>query len=380
MKKILLLLLALLLTACATDVTPTTPTEPITEPTTQAPTEPPTEPPTDPPDPIAEAVDTMTNEEKVGQLFLCRYDRANAQIHTEKYHLGGWILFAEDFRGQTKNSIQSELSALQDLSDIPLLMAVDEEGGTVTRISRYSAFRDSKFPSPRYLYNKGGMELVLQTEAEKSDLLASLGLNVNVAPVCDITTKSSAFMYRRSLGLGPEETGTVIAKMVQTMEDHGVQAVLKHFPGYGNNADTHVGIARDKRSLKEFEQNDLVPFQAGFKAGAQAVLVSHTIVECLDDELPASLSPAVIDYIRTEMNFDGVIITDDLVMEAITDRYGTGEAAVMAVQAGCDLLCASEYVTQYHAVLTAVDEDQISQETLDAAVYRILRWKQTISQ
>ena len=380
MKKILLLLIVLLLTACGAQPSPDIPTEPVTIPVTEPPTEAPTEPPTDPPDPIADKVAAMTNAEKVGQLFLCRYDRANAVNHTQSYHLGGWILFAGDFQGQTKDSIRAELSALQAVSDIPLLMAVDEEGGSVTRISRYSAFRDSRFSSPRYLYGKGGLELVLKTEAEKSDLLSALGINVNVAPVCDITTDPSAFMYRRSLGLSPEETGTVVAGMVQTMDDHDVQAVLKHFPGYGNNADTHVGIARDRRSLEELEKNDLIPFQAGFDAGAKAVLVSHTIVECLDAELPASLSPAVIDYIRTDMGFDGVIVTDDLVMQAITDRYGTGESAVMAVQAGCDLLCSTEYVTQYNAVLAAVEEERISQDTLDTAVYRILRWKQTISQ
>ena len=380
MKKILLLLLAFLLVGCTAEPAPTVPAEPVTIPVTEPPTEPPTESPTAAPDPIADAVKGMTIEEKVGQLFLCRYDRANAPAHTESYHLGGWILFAGDFQGQSIDSIRSEISALQALADIPLLMAVDEEGGTVTRISRYSAFRDARFPSPRYLYGKGGMELVLNTEAEKSDLLASLGLNVNVAPVCDITTKSSAFMYRRSLGLSPDETGAVIAAMVRTMEDHGVQAVLKHFPGYGNNADTHVGIARDTRSLEALEGNDLIPFRSGFDAGAGAVLVSHTIVECLDDELPASLSPAVIGYIRNEMNFDGVIVTDDLVMQAITDRYGAGESAVMAIQAGCTLLCSTEYVTQYQAVLAAVEENRISQEILDAAVYRILRWKQSISQ
>ena len=218
--------------------------------------------------------------------------------------------------------------------------------------------------------------MVLETEAEKSELLASVGINVNLAPVCDITTDSGAFMYSRSLGLSPEKTGKVVAGMVETMADHGVASVLKHFPGYGNNADTHVGIARDKRSLEELENNDLVPFQAGFDAGCGAVLVSHTIVECLDLKLPASLSPAVIGYIREEMGFDGVIVTDDLVMQAITDQYGAGEAAVMAIEAGCDLLCSTEYVKQYNAVLSAVEEGRIDQEMLDAAVYRILRWKQ----
>ena len=384
MRRILLLLLALLLAGCAAPAAPTEPTEPTTIPATEAPaedpTEPPTQPPTEPPDPIAEAVSAMTPEEKVGQLFLARYDEANAPEHTHRYHLGGWLLFSNDFRNETPDSIREELEALQALSPVPLMFAVDEEGGTVTRISRHSAFRDSRFPSPRSLYNKGGLELVLKTEAEKSDLLASLGINVNLAPVCDVTTDRRAFMYSRSLGLSPEDTGTVIAQMVQTMAGHGVAACLKHFPGYGNNDDTHVGIARDSRSLEELEENDLLPFRAGFDAGCGAVLVSHTIVECLDDDLPASLSPAVMEYIRTEMGFDGVVLTDDLAMEAVTTCYGTGEAAVMAVQAGCDLLCSTECVTQYKAVLEAVGDGRISQARLDEAVYRVLRWKQSMGQ
>ena len=383
MKKILLFtLLLFMLNGCASQPQPTEPSQPPTAAATEAtmPTEPPTQPPTEPSDPIADQIAAMSPEEKVGQLFLARYDGYQAQNHTQQFHLGGWVLFSADFEAHTPSAIREELDALQELSEIPLLIAVDEEGGTVTRVSRFAAFRDSKFPSPRSLYKNGGIELVLQTEAEKSNLLSSIGVNVNLAPVCDITTDPAAFMYDRSLGLSPEETGSVIAAMVQTMADHGVTSVLKHFPGYGNNADTHVGIARDSRSLAELESADLVPFRMGFEAGCGAVLVSHTIIECLDPELPASLSPAIHDYLRNHLGFEGVILTDDLVMQAITDRYGAGEAAVMAVNAGCDLLCSTEYVTQYHAVLDAVHDGRIPQDTLDAAVYRILRWKQTIAQ
>ena len=383
MKKLLLILALLLLTGCAaeTKIPTTIPTE--TETTAAAPTEPetapPTEPPTEPPtDPIEELVKTMTTEEKVGQLFLARYDAANAQAHVQQYHLGGWILFSKDFEHHTPDSILLEIDTLQECSEIPLLMAVDEEGGTVTRISRYSAYRSSKFPSPRSLYSKGGEELLLTTEAEKCQLLTSIGMNVNIGPVCDITTDKSAFMYARSLGQDPAVTGELIAKMVQTMSDNGVGSVLKHFPGYGNNADTHVGIARDSRSLEALEAADLVPFRAGIAAGCDAILVSHTIVEALDDTLPASLSPAVISYLRNEMGFDGVVLTDDLVMEAITDAYGAGEAAVLAVLAGNDLLCASEYVTQYEAVLAAVQDGRIPPERIDEAVCRVLLWKQEL--
>lgn len=318
---------------------------------------------------------SMTLEEKVGQLFLARCPGANAIEQLQKYHLGGYILFAPDTKGQTKESLAATIAAYQEASAIPMLIAVDEEGGTVCRISNVSTLRDSKFPSPRDLYNKGGMELVLSTEAEKSQLLKELGINVNLGPVCDITTKSAAFMYKRSLGQSPELTGEFAAQMCAVMNNNGIGSVLKHFPGYGNNTDTHTAVARDKRTLEELENCDLVPFATAIETGCDAIMVSHTIVECLDPEYPASLSPAVHNYLRSNMVFGGVIVTDDLVMSAITDLYGDGEAAVLAVLAGNDLLCVTNYAVQYQAVLDAVQTGRIPMELLDIAVERILLWK-----
>jgi beta-N-acetylhexosaminidase len=162
---------------------------------------------------------------------------------------------------------------------------------------------------------------------------------------------------------------------MREMDSNKIGSCLKHFPGYGNNADTHTGIAVDSRSLAELESKDLIPFAAGIRAGADAILVSHTIVEALDPDLPASLSPAVHNYLRNTMGFEGVILTDDLVMQAITDVYGAGEAAVLAVLAGNDLLCSSEYTVQYEAVLAAVLEGRIDIDTLNNAVRRVLQWK-----
>jgi len=126
-------------------------------------------------------------------------------------------------------------------------------------------------------------------------------------------------MFPRSLGLPAEETSNIISRIVSVMADARVGSVLKHFPGYGNNTDTHVAIAEDFRSLNKLEGWDLLPFQAGIDTGCDAILVSHTVVHALDDTLPASLSQAVVSYMRNEMGFDGVILTDDLVMDAITD-------------------------------------------------------------
>lgn len=337
-----------------------------------------TPPETVAPDTIRLMMNDMSLEERVGQLFLARCDNNFALEHIENYHLGGFVLFGRDFQNQTSDSFRDKITAYQETAKIPLLIAVDEEGGTVTRVSSQPAFRNSKFPSPRNLYANGGMEAVLVCEKEKCLLLSSLGINVNLAPVCDMATDTSAFMYDRSLGKDPEITSAYIRDTVREMDSNKVGSCLKHFPGYGNNSDTHTGIAVDSRSLEELEGRDLLPFAAGITAGADAILVSHTIVEAMDPELPASLSPAVHNYLRNSMDFAGVIITDDLVMQAITDTYGAGEAAVLAVLAGNDLLCATEYVVQYEAVLAAVLEGRIDIDTLNSAVRNVLEWKQEL--
>ena len=165
------------------------------------------------------------------------------------------------------------------------------------------------------------------------------------------------------------------ASIVNLMGAFRVGSVLKHFPGYGNNTDTHTGIAVDSRSLSELEAQDFIPFAAGIQAGCGAVMVGHIIAEAFDPELPASLSPAVHRYLREDLGFSGVIMTDDLVMQAITDQYGAGEAAVMAVLAGNDLLCSTEYAVQYQAVLQAVLDGRIDIDVLNSAVRNVLEWK-----
>lgn len=377
--RILCLFLAVLCLAGCADTSPA-PTLPPTEveettPSTSQSADPPA---TDPRDPIQELLDAMSLQERAGQLFLVRCDSAAALEDIASLHLGGLILFGNDFENQTPESIQETLRSYQSAAKIPLLIAVDEEGGAVTRISRYKAFRDTPFPSPRQSFDAGGLEQALEVEEEKCRLLTSLGINVNLGPVCDICTDPNAFVYSRSLGQDASTTASFVSGTVRLMSAYSVGSVLKHFPGYGNNTDTHTGIALDSRSLESLESSDLLPFQAGIDAGCGAVMVSHTIVQALDPEAPATLSPAVHQYLREEMGFDGVILTDDLAMEAITDQYSPGEAAVLAILAGNDLLCVSDYKTQYQAVLDAILEGRIDMYTLDKAVRNVLQWKQSL--
>lgn len=381
MKLFPVFLCCMLLAGCASDslpaantlASPPAATPAVTKPAETAP--PATLPETTPPDPIRQMISDMSLEQRVGQLFLarCNSDTAIADIQT--YHLSGLVLFGNDFQNETPDSMKQRLSDYQTAAEKPLLIAVDEEGGDVTRISQYRAFREKRFSSGRQLFESGGLEAVLTEEEEKCRLLSTLGINVNLGPVCDITTEPEAFMYSRSLGQDPDTTAEVTASTVNLMRAFSIGSVLKHFPGYGNNTDTHTGIAFDSRTLDELEMRDLIPFSAGIQAGCGAVMVGHMIVEALDPETPASLSPAVHRYLRENMGFTGVIMTDDLVMQAITDQYGAGEAAVLAILAGNDLLCSTEYEVQYEAVLGAVLDGRIDIDVLNSAVRNVLEWK-----
>lgn len=317
----------------------------------------------------------MSLEEKVGQLFLVRYDSNLASNWIKKYYPGGYIMFAKDFNNQTKESIKKEIDDLQSISKVPLVIAVDEEGGYVTRVSRYPSFRESKFLAPRSYYESGGEKLLEQTEKEKAKLLLSIGVNLNLAPVADVSIDSNDFINIRTFNRNAKETAVLIGKMVNYANEEGISSSLKHFPGYGNNVDTHTGIAIDERSYENFVENDYLPFEEGIKNKVPTVLVSHNIVKCMDSEYPATLSKKVISELREKLNFTGVVITDDLSMSAVNSYVENGSAAVLAVNAGEDLIITSDFVKMYNSVYEAVKNKEIDMETIDKAVRRNIAWK-----
>lgn len=321
---------------------------------------------------------SMTLEEKVGQLFFVRVPAEEAAQAVAQYHFGGYILFGRDFQDKTREQVRADIQSYQDSAKVPLLLGVDEEGGTVVRASANPDICDEPYWSPRRLYEAGGLDLVLSVERDKIRTLQGLGLNVNFAPVCDITQQEGAFLYDRSLGQDARTTAGYVGRVVSLYGEEGMGCVLKHFPGYGNNPDTHTGIAVDERPYEAFQREDFLPFEAGIQAGAGCVLVSHNIVTCRDGEAPASLSPEWHRVLREELGFTGCIITDDLVMDAIQEYCDASSAAVQAVQAGNDLLCCSDYETQYPAVLAAVESGELSEERIEESALRVLRWKEEL--
>ena len=340
MKRLFTILLAVLsllsLTACGGSPTEETSQEPLVDIQPQEPEAPPEPTPEElAAQEVEDLLASLTLEEKVGQLFFVRVPDTDAVSDVSTYHLGGYILFGRDTADKTADALIQTIQSYQDAAavdtGIPLLIGVDEEGGTVVRVSSNPHLRASKFPSPQKAYASGGMEAVLADTREKDRLLSALGFNVNLSPVADVSTNPADFMYDRTFGQDAAATADYVAQVVSQMAEDGMGSVLKHFPGYGNNVDTHTGIAVDQRPLESFTSSDFLPFQAGMESGGgkTAVLVSHNIMTAVDGDLPASLSPKVHGLLRTDLGFDGVVMTDDLAMEAVAAYSADGAVAVM---------------------------------------------------
>ena len=222
---------------------------------------------------IQNLIDTMTIEEKVGQLFVVRRPQnlSEALAAVVEYHIGGFTLYAADFENSTPIGLRNRNKYFQSNAKIPLFCAVDEEGGRVIRASKYPAFRESGFLSPRELMASGGLPLVRSDALEKSAFLKALGINLNYAPVCDVPTGDQSYIYDRTAADDAEEVAAYVETVVNAMNQAGMIGSLKHFPGYGDNVDTHGEISIDNRPMSQFLAHDLKPFEAGIKAGAPLI-------------------------------------------------------------------------------------------------------------
>ena len=384
MKRLFTILLAVLsllsLTACGGSPTEETSQEPLVDIQPQEPEAPPEPTPEElAAQEVEDLLASLTLEEKVGQLFFVRVPDTDAVSDVSTYHLGGYILFGRDTADKTADALIQTIQSYQDAAavdtGIPLLIGVDEEGGTVVRASSNPDLFPQREPAPQTLFAQGGMDLILQDARQKSMTLLDLGVNVNFAPVADVSTDPADFIYARSFGQDAQATANYVAQVVGVMGEEQIGSVLKHFPGYGNNVDTHTGIALDQRPYETFQTSDFLPFQAGIQAGADAVLVSHNIAASMDESLPASLSPTVHKILREELGFDGVVLTDDLAMDAVMEYAQNGSAAVLAIQAGNDMVVTTDFQTQIPQVIHAVQSGVIAESQIDQAVTRVLNWK-----
>lgn len=316
----------------------------------------------------------MSTKDKVGQLLMVRCPKTDTASKISAFGYGGLVLFEDDFKNKTKFEVTQMLAAYQKASAIPLLVAVDEEGGGVVRVSSNPLLSPERFRSPRELYLKGGLIAIRADTLAKSNLLLSLGINMNLAPVADVSVNPVNYIYGRTLGRPAQEQADYVDTVIRAMNDSGITASLKHFPGYGSNADTHTGVAVDNRPQTVFLTSDFLPFTAGIKSGAETVMVSHNIVKSFDIK-PASLSAEVHRVLRETLGFTGIILTDDLSMSGVRQYSSSGDIAVEAFLAGNDMLILWNGDEGYDALLSAVNSGRIPMEQLDRAVFRILAMK-----
>ncbi len=321
---------------------------------------------------------SMSVEEKVGQLFLAHCPDRDEERVIKELHVGGFVLFARDFEGYTPDGVRERMAKFQSWAKIPLAISADEEGGGVVRCSKFPQFREKPFASPKEMYSAEGLAGIRREAKEKAELMKSLGLNYNLAPVCDYSTDPDSYISKRVLGISPQVTAEFVRIVTKKFAEVGVGTSLKHFPGYGGNSDTHKGMSSDSRPLSVFESEDLIPFIAGIEAGADSVMVSHNIVKCFDEEYPSSLSYPVHEYLRNKLGFNGVIITDSLTMSAIREFTGGKDPCTRALLCGNDMIITSKYEDGYKTLLENVTNGTVSLDILDSAVMRILKMKEKL--
>ncbi len=317
----------------------------------------------------------MTLEEKVSQMFLARCPANDSTKQVMEEQPGGYILFGRDFENKTEKQVIDMIQEFQNASKIPMIIGVDEEGGSVVRVSRNKKLVAQKYKSPQQLYAQGGLSKIREDAIEKSQRLKSLGINLNLAPVADVSTNPKDFIYDRSFGKEAIETADYVRTVVEAMQSQNMACTLKHFPGYGNNKDSHNAVTYDNRSLEEFQTSDFLPFKAGIETGAPTILVCHNIVENIEANVPASLSTKVHKILKEELHFSGLILTDDLAMEAVAQYASLEEVAILAVKAGNDVLLSSDFVKQRDAIVKAVENKEITEKRIEESVKKILAYK-----
>lgn len=349
---------------------------------------------------VAERLSAMTLRQKVGQLFFVRPDsldpaRTRDQINDADaagvtqlsdamldrlagYPVGGVVLFGKNITDSAQ--LKDFTGALHGAMDTPLLIGIDEEGGAVARLANHPAFDLPRYESAAAVAAQG-TDAVREMYAAIGNYLAGYGIDLDFAPDADVNTNpDNPVIGTRAFSSDPQTAAQMVTAAVEGFADTGVLCCIKHYPGHGDTAeDSHKSLAVTRKSWAQLQSCELLPFRAGIEAGADLVMVGHIAApQVTGDDTPASLSPRLMESLRTELGFTGAIVTDSLAMEGITARYSAGEAAVQAIRAGADILLMPDGLTEaFDAVVNAVENGSIPESRIDASAARVLALKET---
>lgn len=320
---------------------------------------------------LSDIVKAMTIEDKVGQLLLVLGSKNLLSNQT----MSGCVLFEEDFSDKSRNEVIENIQSYQNNAKYPMIIAVDEEGGSVVRVSKY--LRDNRFRLPQDVYKSGGMDSIISDATEKSEYLKEFGINVNLTPVADVATSEDDYIYKRSFGVDASATSNYVKNVVMAMKDVKMGSVLKHFPGYGS-APSGGKTYHDIRDFSSLKNNDLLPFKAGIEAGANSILVTNNIIDCIDNQNPATLSKNIHNLLRDDLEYNGVIMTDD-VTDLNNNEFGNdSEIVIKAIKAGNDLIMTSRPQVYFESIVAAINNDELCLNELDLSVLRVIAWKDSL--
>lgn len=404
-----LVLSLVLLTGCASGAAPAeteapaSPTPEITAaPLTPTPT---AEPTAEPASKVETLLSSMSLEEKVGQLFIIRPESLSTELtpqqahdtteygvtewtedmalQLEKYPAGGVAIFGKNI--SSPEQLKNFVAAMQQASSLPLFMGVDEEGGSVSRLANSPAFRTEEgyvlpqFKSMAEIGASGDTGAARTVGFTIGCYLAEYGFNLDFAPVADTNTNpDNVVIGDRAFSSDPELVSQMVAAELDGLHSAEVLGCIKHFPGHGDTVgDTHDGYVSIQKTWDELLSAELIPFINNLD-NTDMVMVAHiSLPNVTGDGLPASLSGELISgKLRGELGYDGVVITDSLAMGAIAQEYTSADCAVMALDAGVDILLMPEdYAAAFEGVVQVVEEGRLSMERIDESVARVLELK-----
>lgn len=342
---------------------------------------------------VEESLAKMTLEEKVAQLFfvtpealtgIAQVTRAAEQSKNSfnEYPVGGLVYFSENFESpeQTKQMLKNMQKIANEKSSFPVFLAIDEEGGTVSRLQKKAGFDIPKTPTMKKLGEENDVEKVRQVGFEIGRYLNEYGFNLNFAPDADVLTEpKNKVIGDRSFGKDPYLVSDMASAYIQGLNEAGVLGCYKHFPGHGGTLeDSHSDFAYSYKTLEELKKAELVPFLEAIKQEVPVIMVSHiSLPNVIGDNTPTSLSKKMLsEFLRGELNYKGIIITDALDMGAINNHYSIKEAVKKSFNAGADmLLITSSFKEAYFSLLEAFKNGEIPEERLDESLRRILRVK-----
>ena len=337
---------------------------------------------------VSDALSSMTLKEKIGQMFIVCTDSLDFDAETEvtkkmqqkleEYKPGGVIFFSYNLKD--REQVKSMIADIQKSNDIPLFISVDEEGGSVARIANSKNMQTTKFPAMSEIGKSGDSKKACKVGETIGKEIRELGFNLDFAPVADVNTNAeNTEIGNRSFSSDAKTVAGMVSQEVKGLQSQGVSSTLKHFPGQGQcGEDTHKGYVDLNATIDRLREVEFLPFESGIAAGADMVMMSHVAVsQVTGKETPASLTKLMVtDILREELQFNNVIITDAMNMKVITKFYDADQAAVMAVQAGNDMILMPDNFEQaFEGVLEAVKDGTISESKINEAVSRILSVK-----